>query len=422
MNDFYSYLTDEFGVSREAAELVSQTENDLRDYFGCADETAAYNQLKVLNAMRRSRLSDSHFLFASGYGYNDAGRDALESVYADAFGTEAALVRPQLISGTHALTCALFGCLRPGDELLSPVGKPYDTLEAVIGIRPRSGSLAEYGIVYKQVELNEDGSVDFEGVARGITKKTKMATIQRSKGYAWRPSLTVRQIEELISFIKNIDPNIICLVDNCYGEFAEKSESSCADLLAGSLIKNPGGGLAPCGGYVAGKKEFVELAADRLTSPGLSYEVGPTLGMTRTLLQGFFLAPQIVGSAMKCAALAAGAFEKLGYETLPKPSDARSDIVQAIKLLTPERALAFCKGIQSAAPVDSFATPLPAPMPGYDSEIIMASGSFTQGSSIELSADAPMKEPYIVYMQGGLTFAHAKAGVANAADSVMKVK
>ncbi|MDR1663359.1 MAG: methionine gamma-lyase family protein [Clostridiales bacterium] len=420
---FFRYLTERMGVSEAAATWVSESEKELARIFAAADETAAYNQLKVLDAMRQSRLSDAHFGFGSGYGYNDAGRDALEETFARIFKAEAALVRPQLISGTHALTAALFGNLRPGDELVSPAGKPYDTLEAVIGIRPARGSLSEYGIQYKQAELSAtDGGIDYENVARAVSPKTKMVTIQRSKGYAFRRSLTVNDIRGLIAFIKNISPEIICLVDNCYGEFVDTAEpiEAGADLVAGSLIKNPGGGLAPAGGYVAGKRELVEAAAERLTSPGLGSEVGPTLGLTRTLLQGLFLAPQTVSGCVKGAALAARVFERLGYETLPNSMDAeRADIVQAIKLNAPERVLAFCKGIQRAAPVDSFVTPEAAPMPGYDANVVMAAGAFVQGSSIELSADAPMKPPYIVYMQGGLTWAHARAGVAFAADAVM---
>lgn len=417
---FYRFLTEQMGIDRAVAAFVEETEAELADVFRTADENAAYNQLKVLDAMQRARLSDAHFSYSTGYGYNDGGRDALEEVYARVFGTEAALCRPQLISGTHALTAALFGCLRPGDELVSPTGKPYDTLEGVIGIRPTRGSLAEYGVTYKQVNLTPEGNIDFDGISRTVTRHTKMAAIQRSKGYAWRRSFTAAEILSLISFLRDINPDIICLVDNCYGEFVETDEPSNADLIAGSLIKNPGGGLAPSGGYVAGRADYVEAAAERLTSPGLGREVGPTLGLTQPFLQGLFVAPQVVGGCVKASALMAAVFERLGFDTLPGPWEDRADIVQAIKLNSAERVLAFCEGIQRCAPVDSFVKPEAAPMPGYDVPVVMAAGAFVQGASIELSADAPLKEPYIVYFQGGLTGPHAKAGVIFALDSLYK--
>jgi cystathionine beta-lyase family protein involved in aluminum resistance len=362
--------------------------------------------------MQKNKLSDIHFAATTGYGYNDLGRDTLEKIYADVFHTEAGLVRPQIISGTHAINIALSGNLRPGDELLSPVGLPYDTLQGVIGIRPENGSLAEYGVIYKQVDLLEGDKFDYEGIKASITSKTKLATIQRSKGYMWRKSFEVAEIKELIAFIKNINPNIICMVDNCYGEFVDTIEPSDvgADLVVGSLIKNPGGGLSPCGGYIVGKTEYVENAAYRLTSPGLGREVGATLGITPSIIQGLFFAPQVVSGSVKGAVFASKAFEALGFEVLPKADEKRTDIVQAIKMKSAENVIAFCKGIQKGAPVDSFVSPEPWDMPGYDCPVIMAAGAFVQGSSIELSADAPIKPPYTVFLQGGLSWHHAKIG------------
>lgn len=385
----------------------------LKPRFEAIDEVAEYNQLKVIKAMQDNRVSDVHFAATTGYGYNDLGRDTLEAVYASAFRTEAALVRPQLTCGTHALSTALSANLRPGDELLSPVGKPYDTLESVIGITPSKGSLAEYGITYSQVDLLPDGSFDYDKIKKAVNERTKMATIQRSKGYATRPTLSVERIGELISFLKSIKPDIICMVDNCYGEFVELQEPTevGADLCVGSLIKNPGGGLAPIGGYIAGKQEYVENAAFRLTSPGLGKEVGATLGLNGQLFQGFFMAPQVVSGALKGAIFAANVYEQLGFSVIPNGDEPRYDIIQAVTLGSPEAIIAFCKGIQSAAPVDSFVTPEPWAMPGYHSDVIMAAGAFIQGSSIELSADAPIEPPYAVYFQGGLTWYHAKYGI-----------
>ena len=416
---YYEFLTSHMGISPQVASFVAETEAELAELFRKADETAAFNQLKILNAMQNARLSDSHFNDSTGYGYNDEGREVLEKIYANIFKAEAALVRPQLISGTHALAAALFGNLRPGDVLFSPVGKPYDTLESVIGIRPASGSLAEYGIIYRQAELTENGDFDFGAICTEVEKKPKMVTIQRSKGYSWRKSFTVEEVSELIKCIRNKSPHTIILVDNCYGEFVASEEPIEADLLAGSLIKNPGGGIAPGGGYVVGKQKFVEAAAERLTAPGLGSAVGPTLGMSRTLIQGLFLAPQTVSAAVKGAILTSAVFSKLGFEINPRFDDTRSDIVQAVKLGNSENVLAFCRGIQKAAPVDSFVTPEPAPMPGYAHGVIMAGGTFVQGSSIELSADAPMREPYIVYFQGGLTAPHSCAGAAFALQELL---
>jgi len=416
---YYEYLKS-IGISPRVVDFVAQVEKQIAHLYENIDNIAAINQLKVLTAMQESRLSDTHFNDSTGYGYNDEGRDALESVYAKTFKTEAALVRPQFVSGTHTLAAALFGNLRPGDTLLSPVGKPYDTLESVIGIRPSSGSLAEMGVTYNQVELLDSGEPDFPAIKKALESKPKMATIQRSRGYAWRNSLTVEKIEELIKCIRENSPDTIIMVDNCYGEFTQVIEPSDADLIVGSLIKNPGGGIALCGGYIAGRASCVERAAERLTAPGVGSAVGPSLGLTRNMLQGFFLAPQTVASAIKGAIFAAAAFSRLGFEVSPHAETIRTDIVQAVKLNTPENVLAFCRGIQKAAPVDGYVTPVPAPMPGYEAEVVMAGGTFVQGSSIELSADAPMRPPYIVYFQGGLTHAHARAGVVFALDELYK--
>ena len=374
---------------------------------------AELNQLKVIHAMQEARVNAECFNYASGYGYNDFGRDTLEKVYANVFHTEDALVRPQITCGTHALALALMSQLRPGDELLSPVGKPYDTLEEVIGIRPSNGSLAEYGISYRQVDLLPDGEFDWDGIEKALNEKTKLVTIQRSKGYASRPTLSVKRIGELIHFIKERKPDVLCMVDNCYGEFVEIEEPSQvgADLIVGSLIKNPGGGLAPIGGYLCGTKECIDRAAYRLTSPGLGKEVGATLGVTTSLTQGLFLAPTVVKGALKGAVFAANIYEKLGFKVIPDSKESRHDIIQEVEFHDPELMVAFCEGIQAAAPVDSFVRPEPWDMPGYDAQVIMAAGAFVSGSSIELSADGPMKEPYAVYFQGGLTWEHAKYGI-----------
>ena len=374
--------------------------------------------------MQECKVSDIHFAATTGYGYNDLGRDTLEEVYAKVFHTEDALVRPQIVSGTHALALALSSQLRPGDELLSPVGKPYDTLEEVIGIRESVGSLAEYGITYRQVDLLEDGSFDWENIKKSINEKTKMVTIQRSKGYQTRPTLSVERIAELIKFVKDIKPDLICMVDNCYGEFVETIEPTDvgADMCVGSLIKNPGGGLAPTGGYIAGKKECIERAAARLTSPGLGKEVGASLGVISSFYQGFFLAPTVTAGALKGAIFAANVYEKLGFGVVPNGTESRHDIIQAITFGTPEGVIEFCRGIQAAAPVDSFVVPEPWAMPGYDSDVIMAAGAFVQGSSIELSADAPIKPPYAVYFQGGLTWNHAKFGILMSLQKLVEAK
>ncbi len=406
-------IYEELGVSRPVLEFADEILKGLEERFRQIDETAEYNQLKVIKAMQEARVSAECFQATSGYGYNDLGRDTLEQVYALTFHTEAALVRPQITCGTHALAVALSGNLRPGDELLSITGKPYDTLEEVIGIRPSCGSLAEYGVSYAQVDLLEDGSFDYEAIRAAIRPNTRLVEIQRSKGYQTRPTLSAKQIGEAIAFVKKINPQIICMVDNCYGEFVERIEPSDlgADMVVGSLIKNPGGGLAPIGGYIAGTKECVERCAYRLTSPGLGKEVGASLGVMQSFYQGLFLAPTVTAAALKGAIFAANVYEKLGFHVVPNATEERYDIIQAVEFGFPEGVISFCEGIQAAAPVDSYVTPEPWAMPGYDSDVIMAAGAFVQGSSIELSADGPIKPPYAVYFQGGLTWPHAKLGI-----------
>ena len=409
MNTIYN----EMGIRETVLSFGKNIEKNLKDRFEKIDEIAEYNQLKVIKAMQDNRVSVGCFNYASGYGYDDQGRDTLEKVYASIFHTESALVRPQITCGTHALSLALAANLRPGDELLAPAGKPYDTLEEVIGIRPSNGSLAEYGISYSQVDLLADGTFDYENIKKAINDKTKMVAIQRSKGYQTRPSFSVKQIGELITFVKGIKPDLVCMVDNCYGEFVETIEPSDvgADMTVGSLIKNPGGGLAPIGGYIAGREDLIDACGYRLTSPGLGREVGASLGVMKDFYQGLFLAPTVSASALKGAIFAANIYEKLGFPVIPNGTESRHDIIQAVEFGIPEGVIEFCKGIQAAAPVDSYVTPEPWPMPGYDSDVIMAAGAFVQGSSIELSADGPIKPPYAVYFQGGLTWPHAKLGI-----------
>jgi len=416
MNEIYKSL----GIDEDILIFGEKILTSLKERFEEIDKNAEYNQLKVLRAMQKCHVSEACLLGTTGYGYNDVGRDTLEEVYAKLFSTEDALVRPQITCGTHALALALMSNLRPGDELLSPVGKPYDTLEEVIGIRDSKGSLKEYGISYRQVDLLADGEFDFEGIKEAINEKTKLVTIQRSKGYQPRKTLSVSRIGELIRFIKDIKPDVICMVDNCYGEFVETIEPTDvgADMIVGSLIKNPGGGLAPIGGYIAGKKECVENAAYRLTSPGLGKEVGASLGILKDFYQGLFLAPTVTAAALKGAVFAAACLEKLGFTVVPNSTESRHDIIQAVTFGTEEGVVAFCQGIQAAAPVDSFVVPEPWDMPGYDAKVIMAAGAFVSGSSIELSADGPIKPPYAVYFQGGLTFPHAKFGILKALQSL----
>lgn len=400
-------------IDKKVLEYCDSIEERLTKRFRDIDKVCEINQIKVIKAMQDNRLNEAHFAGSTGYGYTDEGRDALEAIYADVFHTEDALVRSQIVCGTHALATALFGNLRPGDEILAPAGKPYDTLDSIIGITPARGSLAEYGVTYRQVDLLPDGSFDYDNIRKAINDKTKLVEIQRSKGYAVRPTFSCEKIGELISFVKSINPDIICMVDNCYGEFVQTVEPSDfgADMVVGSLIKNPGGGLAPIGGYICGKKEYVENASYRLTTPGLGKEVGASLNNTRAFAQGLFLSPSVTANALKGAIFAANCYEGLGFKSVPNSTEPRYDIIQAMELGNEERVCAFCEGIQAAAPVDSYVTPVPWDMPGYDSPVIMAAGAFVSGSSIELSADAPIREPYAVYFQGGLTYQHAKYGI-----------
>ena len=419
-NQIIEELYREMGISGPVFRFGQQILRALEERFRKIDAVAEYNQLKVLRAMQKNRVSAEHFNGSTGYGYNDSGRETLEKVYADTFHTEDALVRSQITCGTHALALALSANLRPGDELLSISGKPYDTLEEVIGIRPSRGSLAEYGIRYRQAELKEDGSFDFDAIKAALRPETRIAAIQRSKGYLTRPSLSVEQIGEAIRFVKDLRPDLIVMVDNCYGEFVDYTEpSDCgADMTVGSLIKNPGGGLAPMGGYIAGTRECVENCAVRLTSPGLGREVGASLNTLRSLYQGFFLAPTVTAGALKAAVFAANLYEQLGFKVVPGGAEKRNDIIQAVEFGFPEGVIRFCEGIQAAAPVDSYVTPEPWAMPGYDSDVIMAAGAFIQGSSIELSADGPIKPPYAVYFQGGLTWEHARYGILRSLQSL----
>ena len=423
-NDLLKKQYKQFGISEEVYAFGEEILASLQERFLRIDEVAEYNQLKVVRAMQEAGVSEACLLGTTGYGYNDLGRDTLEKVYAALFHTEDALVRPQITCGTHALALALMSNLRPGDELLSPVGKPYDTLEEVIGIRPSRGSLKEYGITYRQVDLLSDGAFDYEGIRAAIGDRTKLVTIQRSKGYQTRPTLSVGRIGELIRFVKEIKPDVICMVDNCYGEFVETIEPTDvgADMAVGSLIKNPGGGLAPIGGYIAGRKDCVENAAYRLTSPGLGKEVGASLGILSAFYEGLFLAPTVTANALKGAIFAANIYERLGFPVIPNGTEERHDIIQAVTFGSPEGVIEFCKGIQAAASVDSFVTPEPWDMPGYDAQVIMAAGAFVSGSSIELSADGPIKPPYAVYFQGGLTFPHAKLGILKTLQNLLDKK
>ena len=414
-------IYESMGISPAVYAYGEQAIAKLRDRFDAIDQVAEYNQAKVLAAFRKNRVSATCFAASSGYGYNDEGRDKLEQVYADVFHTEAALVRPHITCGTHALTVSLSANLLPGDELLSPVGLPYDTLQEVIGIRPSPCSLAEYGVSYRQVDLLEGGAFDYEGIRAAINEKTKLITIQRSKGYATRPTFSVTQIGELIAFCKSIKPDVLVMVDNCYGEFVETIEPSDvgADMIVGSLIKNPGGGLASSGGYIAGTQKCIDRCAYRLSAPGLGQEVGANFGLMTQMYQGFFLSPSVTASAEKGAIFAANLYEPLGFRCVPNATESRHDIIQAVELGSEEGMIAFCKGIQAAAPVDSFATPIPGDMPGYENQVIMAAGAFVQGSTMELSADGPIRDPYAVYFQGGLTWHHAKLGILNSLQKMV---
>ena len=414
-------LTKDLGIEKKVLELIQEAEREVSAEFDALEDIMAYNQYKVLAALQKNRIADMHFGWNTGYGYDDPGRDAVERVYADIFGTEAALVRPTIVNGTHALAITLMGVLRPGDELIYCSGGPYDTLEEVIGIRGEGkGSLKEYGISYKQIELLPDGSIDLETLGKTISEKTRMVSVQRATGYGWRKSITVNQIEELTDFVHQINREIVCMADNCYGEFLDIKEPTNVgiDVMAGSLIKNPGGGLALTGGYVCGRADLIEKISYRMTCPGIGGECGLTFGQTRSMLQGLFMAPKVVNGAVRGAILCAKVYEKLGYKVCPGTKDSRSDIIQAVQLGSSEAVVAFCEGIQAAAPIDAHVTPVPWDMPGYESEVVMAAGAFVQGSSIELSADAPIREPYNVYFQGGLTYEHSKFGVLKSVNQL----
>lgn len=414
-------LTESLGISEKVLANVEEAEKQVEGLFEALDDIMAYNQYKVLDVFQKCRITDMHFAWNTGYGYNDIGREALENVYARLFKADAALVRPIIVSGTHALSLMLTGVLRPGDELIYCTGSPYDTLWDVIGLRGQGkGSLKEFGVSYKQVELLPDGSIDLKGVKGALSAKTRAVAVQRATGYGWRKAISIEEIEKWVNYIKQISPDIICMVDNCYGEFLDIKEPTevGVDVLAGSLIKNPGGGLALTGGYIVGRADLIESISYRMTSPGIGGECGLTFGQSRTMFQGLFMAPKVVNGAVKGAILCAKAFENLGYEVCPKPEDHRSDIIEAVKIGNAEGVIAFCEGIQAAAPIDSHVQPIPWEMPGYDDKVIMAAGAFIQGSSIELSADAPIREPYIVYFQGGLTYEHSKFGVLKAMQAM----
>ncbi len=420
----YTLLNENFGIDKEILDIVLEAESQLKPIFDKLEDIMAFNQYKVLDVFQKCKITDMHFGWNTGYGYDDPGREALEKVYAMLFKTEAALVRPIIVNGTHALTLTLTGILRPGDELIYCTGAPYDTLEEVIGIRGEGkGSLKEYGVTYKQVELTDEGNIDFEALRKAISPKTKMVTVQRATGYGWRKAITISQIAAVKEFLNSVNPDIVLMTDNCYGEFLDTKEPTevGADVVAGSLIKNPGGGLALTGGYIAGRKDLIEKISYRMTSPGIGGECGLTFGQTRAMFQGLFIAPKVVNGAVKGAILCAKVFENLGYDVCPKPDDERSDIIEAVKLGSPEAVVAFCQGIQAAAPIDSHVNPMPWDMPGYEDPVVMAAGAFVQGSSIELSADAPIRSPYIVYFQGGLTYEHSKFGVIKALEAVRKI-
>ncbi|MBQ8563974.1 MAG: methionine gamma-lyase family protein [Firmicutes bacterium] len=425
MNHTYQYLKEEFDIDEKVLNLVAEAEEEIRGEFDKLDDIMAYNQYKVLKAFQKNRIRDMHFGWKTGYGYDDAGREAIEQTFADVFHTDAALVRTTFVNGTHALATTLLGILRPGDELIYATGEPYDTLQTVIGLtnyEKGNGSLRDYGVTFKQVDLLADGSIDIEGVKAAITDKTRMITAQRATGYSWRKAISIDEIERLMKAINEVNPNIVKMVDNSYGEFLDTKEPTDvgADVMASSLIKNPGGGLALSGAYIAGRQDLIDQIQYRMTCPGIGGECGLTYGQTRTMFQGFFLGPKATNGALKGAVLCGKAFEKLGFEVSPKAGDVRSDIVQAVKCGDPQKLIAFCEGIQAAAPIDSFVSPVPGDMPGYEDKVIMAAGAFVQGSTIELSANAPMREPYIAYFQGGLTYEHSKFGVIKAMDTMVK--
>lgn len=425
MNLTEQFLIDEFGIDEKVLKLVAGAEDEVSCEFEKLDDIMAYNQYKVLSAFQKNRIRDMHFGWKTGYGYDDAGREAIEQTFADVFHTDAALVRTTFVNGTHALATTLLGVLRPGDELIYATGEPYDTLQTVIGItnyEKGNGSLRDYGVTFKQVDLLPDGSIDIEGVKAAITDKTRMITAQRATGYSWRKAISMDEIEKLMKAIEEVNPDIVKMVDNSYGEFLDTKEPTDvgADVMASSLIKNPGGGLALSGAYIAGRQDLIDQIQYRMTCPGIGGECGLTYGQTRTMFQGFFLGPRAANGALKGAVLCGKVYEKLGFEVSPKAGDIRSDIVQSVKFKDPAKLIAFCEGIQAAAPVDSFVAPVPGDMPGYEDKVIMAAGAFVQGSTIELSADAPMREPYIAYFQGGLTYEHSKFGVIKSVDALLK--
>ena len=425
MNLTEQFLIDEFGIDERVLKLVAEAEDEVRCEFEKLDDIMAYNQYKVLSAFQKNRIRDMHFGWKTGYGYDDPGREAIEQTFADVFHTDAALVRTTFVNGTHALATTLLGVLRPGDELIYATGEPYDTLQTVIGItnyEKGNGSLRDYGVTFKQVDLLPDGSIDIEGVKAAITDKTRMITAQRATGYSWRKAISMDEIERLMKAIEEVNPDIVKMVDNSYGEFLDIKEPTDvgADVMAASLIKNPGGGLALSGAYIAGRQDLIDQIQYRMTCPGIGGECGLTYGQTRTMFQGFFLGPRAANSALKGAVLCGKVYEKLGFEVSPRAGDIRSDIVQSVKFKDSAKLIAFCEGVQAAAPVDSFAAPVPGDMPGYEDKVIMAAGAFVQGSTIELSADAPMREPYIAYFQGGLTYEHSKFGVIKSVDALLK--
>lgn len=419
-------LKEEYGLSNDILELSQKAEENVKGSFAKINETAEYNQVKVMRAFSSHRVSEAHLGMSTGYGYDDLGRDTLEKIYADVFGTEKALVRHSIVSGTHAICSCLFGILRPGDILVSGTGAPYDTLEEIIGKRGSgNGSLKEWGIDYIEVGLTKDGKIDKKALGEVLkNKKVKMVELQRSKGYAWRQSYTIEELADAIDFIKNTRADVVVMVDNCYGEFVQRKEPTNvgADVIAGSLIKNPGGGLALTGGYLAGRADLVEQISYRLTSPGIGAEVGASLGMNRHMYQGFFMAPHTVAQSLKTAVFAAEMFSLLGFEVAPTSSEVRGDIIQAVKLNSAENLCAFCQGIQRGAPIDSYVVPEPWDMPGYSDQVIMAAGAFVSGASIEISADGPLREPFAVYMQGGLTYESGKLSVLCAANNILKLK
>lgn len=417
-------LEEKFNIDSRIIKLVNEAEKDVQEQFNKLDDIMTYNQYKVLDAFQKNRINDKHFSWNTGYGYDDSGRDTIEKTFSDVFNCEACLVRPTIVNGTHALAITLLGILRPGDELIYCTGAPYDTLEEVIGISgpDGNGSLKDYGVSYKQVELLPNGKIDYEGLKNAISSKTKMVTVQRATGYGFRKAITMDEIKEWVNFIKKTNPNIVTMVDNSYGEFLDIIEPTDVgvDVMAASLIKNAGGGLALTGAYVAGRQDLINLIQYRMTCPGIGGECGLTFGQTRTMFQGLFQSPRVVNGALRGAILCGRAYEKLGFEVCPKPNDDRSDIIQAIRLNSPERVVTFCEGIQHASPVDSYVSPIPWDMPGYQDPVVMAAGAFIQGSSIELSADAPIREPFNVYFQGGLTYEHSKFGVIKSIDSLLK--